>query len=152
MPGAPISTEPAPPVCNSPTRRRMKARIRISPSSAEPMISARMWAAVEWQRRAAVRPGAARGERAAAGQFAHLAGELADAHARDLGLGVEAVAARDDDVAIEHQPGRGMTLAHAEDRLARLEFTRGSAGETLRSFHLGRVENGKHLLAAVLDQ
>ena len=45
MPGTPTSTAPAPPSSISPTRRRMNARMTISPTSAEPIISARICAA-----------------------------------------------------------------------------------------------------------
>jgi len=60
---------------------------------------------VERQRHTAFWAGATRGKRAAAGQLAHLAGELADAHARDLGLVADAIAPHDDDLTFPHEPG-----------------------------------------------
>ncbi|MNE48582.1 hypothetical protein D3C80_1430550 [compost metagenome] len=44
LPAVPIRTEPAP-ASIRPTRRRMKARMMISPTSADPITKARKWAA-----------------------------------------------------------------------------------------------------------
>ena len=62
----------------------------ISPSSAEPIISARRWAASNGRAVQPVRPGAPRGQGAAAGELADLAGELAGADADDRRLAVAA--------------------------------------------------------------
>ena len=52
---------------------------------------------------------------------------------------------------LQHEPGGRVTLADIEDDLAAAEGPRRPAGEAPRRFHLGRIEHGKHLLAAVID-
>lgn len=65
------------------TRRRISARMTISPRSAEPMISARKCAAFQGNRQTTFRSRLAGGERATACKLADLAGELSAAVNRD---------------------------------------------------------------------
>ena len=107
----------------------MKARITISPISAEPIISARICAASNGS---AVQPsaaGPAASERLAPRELAYLAGDLADMMRGDGRLAVEAVAPHHIDRALEHEPSRRVLLADVEHDLARREIARGPAGE-----------------------
>ena len=90
----------------------------ISPISAEPTISARRCAASNGSAVQPSGPARPRGERAASGELADLAGELADAERGDRRLVVEPVAPDDLDRALEHQPGRRVPLADVVDALA----------------------------------
>ena len=107
---------------------------------------------IEWQHGAAVRAGATRGQRSAAGELVHLAAELADAEPGDRRLMVQAVAAHDVDGTFEHQPARRVARAHLVDELAWGEFADLAAGETPRGLDLGRVQHRKHLGTAGLDK
>ena len=101
---------------------------------------------VERQRRAALRPGNARGERALPGQLTDLAAELAGGERDHRRLPVQAVAPHDLQIAVEHQPGRRMAHADVIDHLAGREIPRRGAGETLGGRQLQGVEHRKHLL------
>ena len=107
---------------------------------------------IERQHGAAVRAGATRGQRSAAGELVHLAAELADAEPGDRRLMVQAVAAHDVDGTFEHQPARRVARAHLVDELAWGEFADLAAGETPRGLDLGRVQHRKHLGTAGLDK
>ena len=107
---------------------------------------------IERQHGAAVRAGATRGQRSAAGELVHLAAELADAEPGDRRLMVQAVAAHDVDGTFEHQPARRVARAHLVDELAWGEFADLAAGETPRGLDLGRVQHRKHLGTAGLDE
>jgi hypothetical protein len=84
----------------SSARRRMKARMMISPTSAEPITKARRWAASNGR---AVQPRGLRGpgERGTTGQLAKLAADLVGAVAGDRHFTVEAVATHHLDAALE---------------------------------------------------
>ncbi len=115
-------------------------------------MSARICCGLERQRGATLRAGVARGERAAAGQFAHLAGELAGSHADDRRVAVEAIAARDLDIALEDKPDRRVAIADVENWLPSTEHPQRAVGKASGGLDLLGVEHGKYLLAAVFDQ
>ena len=137
-PGRPISSEPTPPSWISATRRRMKARMTISPSSAEPITSARICAASNGSAVQPSGPGLRRRQRAAAGKLADLAGKLALGEQDDRGLPMQAVAAHDLDPAVEHQPGRRVAHADIVDELARGETPGRAAGKAPGGLDLRR--------------
>jgi hypothetical protein len=107
---------------------------------------------IEREGGATLRAGAARGQGGAAGELAELAGDVAGAVGGDRDLPVEPVAADHLDGAREHEPGRRLALADLEHDHAGGEGARRPAREASRGLDLRRVEHGKHLVTAGLDQ
>ncbi len=123
------------------------------PSSAEPTIRARMCAASNGN---AVQPSApAPPEASVPRPESSLISPVnwPTAMRAISRLAVETVARGTiSNLALQHQPGRGVTLADGEDGLALRESPRRAAGKAFGGLHLTGVENRKHLLAAVLRQ
>ena len=135
VPGAPTRIEPAPPASIRPTRRRINARMMISPISAEPIISARRCAASNGR---AVQPsGPARPAASVPRPDSWLTSPVnwPAPCVVIVASCAEAVAA-DDDRALEHQPGGRVALADVEHRLAGRESPRRPAGESPRGLDL----------------
>src|SRR5262249_30483637 len=89
--------------------------------------------------------------RGASAKLAQLARDLTFTMGRDRRFAIEAIAARDIDRAIEHEPRRRMQLANVEDDLSWREATRRTAGKPPRCLDLFGIEHGEHLVGADLD-
>ena len=124
----------------------------ISPTSAEPITSARRCAASNGSTVQPSGPARPAASGAAPGQLADLAAELADAERGDRRFMMEAVATDDVDRTFEHQPARRIALAHIVEELAGSELARRAAREALRGLGLRRVEHGKQLVTAGVEE
>src|SRR6478672_7268401 len=136
----------------SPTRRRMNARMRISPTSAEPTIRARTWAA---SKGSAVQPwGPARPEASIPAPASWLTSpeNLTGAMASDRRLTIETITTYHVNRALEHEPSRRVALARLENDFARGKITRRAARKALGCLDLRSIEHGKHLVMARLDE
>ena len=120
----------------------------ISPTSAEPIISARTCAG---SKGSAVQPsGPARPSASDSRPESWLISpeKLPRAMRGDRRFAVEAVAPHRIDRALEHEPGRRLPLADLEHDLVRREVARRAAGKTACRLDLARIEHREHLLTA----
>ena len=144
-PGGPTSTGPPALLSMRPTRRRISARTMRSPSSASATSSARSDGGRDHQH-LDVADGVAVDQRGAAGHLAHLAGELAGAHARRSGAELPRPSLRLICIlpaSTMHAEGAAAGLEHL---LAVLEVAH--RAEAQHALDLGRRQGGECLVAA----
>jgi hypothetical protein len=106
---------------------------------------------IEWQRATAFGASAGGSQRRGPSELADLARELTGAKAGDRRLVIEAIATDHIDRAFKHEPGWGMALADVEDDFTGYEIPRRAAREAPRRVDLARIEHGKKLVTAGLD-
>ena len=107
---------------------------------------------VEWQRGTAFGTGPTGSQRSRPGELAHLARELTGAKGGNGRLVIETIAANYVDRSLKHQPRRRVTFTRVEDDFARGKIAGRPAREALGRLDLRRIEDGKHLVVARVDE